>query len=254
MRNPGLFSWVFGALMLGVVTVHADSLTIIVDRSTDNSELYVAGPADTLLALFDVDPSVVPTRDGVVDYDAFSLGTWGIGDALLKHTRVTFNKEQAGFEAMSFMLHPAEDALPMQTPLDANIAIGICSALSSTERYRLNDMTGYVGYFSPQSSAASAIEVVLPAVSQSSLNVTIIDYAQNASSTVVQQFKPGETIRFVISPPARHGALVVSFSLFVLASLLASLWVTIQPHVAEKRLKPLFVKSHRFEDRRASGP
>ena len=142
----------------------------------------------------------------------------------------------------------------MQTPLDANIAIGICSALSSTERYRLNDMTGYVGYFSPQSSAASAIEVVLPAVSQSSLNVTIIDYAQNASSTVVQQFKPGETIRFVISPPARHGALVVSFSLFVLASLLASLWVTIQPHVAEKRLKPLFVKSHRFEDRRASGP
>ena len=247
MRKHGVFSWIIGVLlplMFGVVAARADSLTIILDRSTNSSELYVAGPAETLLALFDVDRAVIPMQDGVVDYSAFALGTWGIGDALLQNTRVTFDNAPSGFEAMSFMLHPSEDALPLQTPFDANMAIGICSALSSPERYALEEMTGYVGYFSDQTSSASTIEVVLPSVSRTSLNISGVDYMQGGALTFVRRFEPGEPIRFVIPPPGNSFRLNIPLVLLALVSVFAAAWKINHRSFVEHCLRQLFAKHH----------
>ncbi|MEL7164662.1 MAG: hypothetical protein AAGL96_04240 [Pseudomonadota bacterium] len=163
------------ALLLLAQTAVARDMTLVIQRLDDSTEIYVSADAPTLFTAFAADTDVVPSNGAFVDFDAFFEGTWGVGDALLTSTDVTIAGKDAGFEAMSFMLHPATEKLPLRTRIDGMIAMSVCNTIEPGARYLLNDLQAYVGYFSDHGSADAAIEFRLPTTTHGEITLQVYD-------------------------------------------------------------------------------
>lgn len=200
---------------LCVPALQARDLTLIVQRAGDSTELYISAPAPVLFEVFGADEAIVPSQSGYVDFAAFYEGTWPIGDALIERTGFAANGTDLGFEGMSFMLHPNTDALPFDTPLDGMIAISVCNVIPGTDRYQMQDLLGYVGYFSEVNTTNKAIDVTLSAPLKRALEVKVIDVTGRHSETTRFEFKAGETVALSVAPAQAQvglnwGALLLS--------------------------------------------
>ncbi|MEP5759924.1 MAG: hypothetical protein ABJ327_11590 [Litoreibacter sp.] len=156
--------------------VQADDLTVVVHRGDDWTELYFAADALTLFNVFDVAPSALTGDSDKVDFGELRTGTAWLGDRLVLDTDISFGKNPVLFEAMSFMVHPVEAKLPITSPYEAMVAIGVCNGPEAGTYVSISDLYSYVGYFVDQSSADGAIEIDFPTSQQDPLSIKIYDY------------------------------------------------------------------------------
>lgn len=178
-------------------------MSLLIQRLDDGTELYVSADAPALFDLFATDPKTVPMRGDFIHFDAFFDGTWGIGDALLSQAAVTIDGSDAGFQAMSFMLHPKTEALPLRTRMDGMIAIGVCNTVPRGARLRLSEMQAYVGYYADRGSDASPIKIRLPRTDHAALSLQIYDIAPSGDvRAYTVSIAPDEAIILDLSPPS----------------------------------------------------
>ncbi|MEM6407018.1 MAG: hypothetical protein AAF700_01230 [Pseudomonadota bacterium] len=154
----------------------AQDITVLVQRDVDWTELYFSAEATTLFDVFDVAPETFSGHQDQVDFGIFRRGTAWIGDLFLSEATVTIRASDADFEAMSFMAHPMEDKLPMSTPLEALIAIGVCNGPEDGTLVSLSDLQGYVGFFSDVASDGEPIRISLPQSWEGTLDVRVLDF------------------------------------------------------------------------------
>ncbi|MEL7097870.1 MAG: hypothetical protein AAGM84_03490 [Pseudomonadota bacterium] len=165
--------------LASVLPAASAELTVIVNRSDAGTEVYLSAPAPDLFTLTATSPDVVPGGGGAVDIAAFSQGTWEIGDALFANSRLEIGGAAAPLEAMSFMLHAASEAMPMDTPLDALMAIELCNVAEPGQTQDWDALVGYVGYFTPRVAAGDTITLDLPL--QTEVTARVIDAATDGT-------------------------------------------------------------------------
>lgn len=199
-----LFKFIAGicaSLVLFAQSAWADDISLVLHRMVGGTEIYLSGDAETILSVFDVAEDVVPATNGFIDFDAFAHGTWTIGDTLMEKAAVTVNGAPTDFEAMSFMLHPNSDPMPLRTPLDGMIAIGVCNAVPEEAQLSLSDLRAYVGYFAQVDTTESAVNINLPATATTPLSIQIYDFGPDGHREAYSLYlKPGDSIELAISP------------------------------------------------------
>lgn len=135
-----------GAIRAAASDASPVALTVIVDRVGDRVELYVGGGAVDVFALFGSDGREIVGPGGVVPFDALRLGTADLADALVGRASAQADGSAVRFEAMSMMVHPAQDAPRFETPLDGLIAIAVCTVPDPDQPPRLADLDAYAGF------------------------------------------------------------------------------------------------------------
>ncbi|MEL7092579.1 MAG: hypothetical protein AAFN94_12670 [Pseudomonadota bacterium] len=193
-------------------------MTLVIQRLEHSTEIYVSADAPTLFTAFAADPTVVPMTGPHIDFDAFFEGTWDVGDALLADTDVTIAGSDAGFEAMSFMLHPISEKLPLRTRIDGMVAMSVCNTIEPGAQYLLDDLQAYVGYFSDHGSDDSAIEFRLPETPHAEIVLQVYDITPEGFIHEYQRtIAAGEPISFDLpAQPNLNLALLSSVGLMFL--------------------------------------
>ncbi|MEM6890105.1 MAG: hypothetical protein AAF636_18505 [Pseudomonadota bacterium] len=203
-------------------------MTILLNRTDVGTEIYFSSDAETMLRAFGAPEGLIPQRGAFIDYVAFQDGTWGIGDRLLEQVRLEIDGSPAAFEAMSFMLHPTEEAIDLRDPVDGMIAIGVCNVIPETARVALESVQSYVGYFAHEDSRGSVIELSFPPTSDLALTVKVRDFVSGSpDKAYAVQFNPGDRIHLRLLPerPVLRESILYRHSLLV-ASLLLSMSLT----------------------------
>ncbi|MEM9139021.1 MAG: hypothetical protein AAGB15_04265 [Pseudomonadota bacterium] len=161
------------ALTLGGAQAYAADLEIVIDRHEDAIELFVATPASNFGPIFGATPAGLANSDGLVEIDPLRQGTWAIGDALFRDTNATTGDEPVVFEAMSFMVHPVEDRVPMTDPLEAVLAVSVCTVDLPGQVFALDRLFGYAGFIAYTGRAGDALSVDFAETGRGTLDVSV---------------------------------------------------------------------------------
>ncbi len=156
-------------------------LQIVVERSEGYVELYLSTPAASLVELFDLPPQKLVGSDGNVNFDHLRLGTAHIGDRLFERVRSQAGGTDIKFEAMSLMLHPISEKLPLNNALDGAIAIGVCNT-PTPEHRGLSRLQAYTGLIVDTEKFAETISLKLPNSSEKTWTVIVRDHVDGKLS------------------------------------------------------------------------
>lgn len=155
---------------------HDGRLQFVIDRADDYVELYFSAPAETVVDVFGLPPRSLVEADGSVDFDRLRLGTADIGDELFSRVRSSIDGTDVTFEAMSLMVHPIEDKLPLSNPIEGIIAIGVCTTENSETPVGLSQLQAYSGFIASTQNDDGTISVQLPNGGKKVLTVLVRDH------------------------------------------------------------------------------
>lgn len=193
------------AFLLSAPAVKARDIGVILHRTENGTELFLAGQAQTILAVFDATDGVIPMTGHHVDFEAFRSGTWEIGNTLLEKSVFAIDEQPAGFEAMSFMLHPSTESLSFRTPMDGMIAIGVCNSAQADAKYNLNELMAYVGYYSTLNAINAPVVLKLPKTLSHNLTIEVSDFGPDGQSLhYVMELQAGEDQLSIEQDNSRH--------------------------------------------------
>ncbi|MEL6235039.1 MAG: hypothetical protein AAFR46_11570 [Pseudomonadota bacterium] len=151
-------------------------IEIVIDRGPGTIELYMGMNAALMSEAFGLPPEALTDASGTVPFDDLRMGTWDIGDRMLASVGARIDAAPAGFEAMSLMVHPGDRRLPFLTPLDAMMAIAVCSVPTPETAPLLADLHAYVGYIAYPENAHAALSLALPQMGRAPLVITVRDH------------------------------------------------------------------------------
>ncbi|MEM1048706.1 MAG: hypothetical protein AAGL24_21315 [Pseudomonadota bacterium] len=168
-------------------------LRMVVERGDGYVELYFSTPASTLADLFGLPPQSLAGPDGTVNFDRLRLGTANIGDQLFEDVVSRAGGAQIDFEAMSLMVHPIDDTLPLNDPVDGVLAISVCNAEDPEAPLGLSGLQAYSGFFASTANHAETISLTLPNASGRTWTVLVRDHVNGdfQSEYVVSISKDG---------------------------------------------------------------
>lgn len=152
-------------------------LEMVVDRSDGHVEVYFSTPATTLFDLFGLPPQAIAGRDGTVDFNRMRLGTADIGDELFDKVESRIASVETQLKAMSVMVHPIGDKMPLNTALDGIIAISVCVAENPAQPPTLAQLQAYSGFVVTTDEHTSTVSMKMPNPVATSWRVSVRDYA-----------------------------------------------------------------------------
>lgn len=157
-------------------------VAILSYRLDGASELYFSARADVLFALFDTSPMLPGQQGNLIDFGELSQGTFDAGDVLIEKTQIEIGLGPAGFEAMSLMFHPLEDKLPIETPLDAMISIGVCNGPPVGTLVALQDLKSYVGFFTDIGELDEPLQITFPGSHYTTQRFRVLEFGPNGKT------------------------------------------------------------------------
>jgi hypothetical protein len=162
------------AALLVPAQAGAGDLSLVLDRRAGAVELYLAGPTGDVLALFGAEAD----DGGGIDPDRWRLtGSFDFGDALLSGASVRIGGEPAVFEAMSVMVHPKSDPLPLRSPFDGLVAIAVCTASGDDSSLPISRTRLYAGYIAYTGATDGAIHLALPRPLARQISLIVRDHS-----------------------------------------------------------------------------
>ena len=215
-----VFTLLLNCLASGAFAKVADVI-IVIQRTAGATELYLSARADVLFELMGVTPAMFVGPDNMVDFATLQNGTSVAGDSLLLRTQIMIKEIDAGFEAMSLMAHPLSDKLPMTTPTEAMIAIGVCTGPPAGTFMALSALQAYVGYFTDVDSDGVAITLWFEAAPAGPYTFTVHEYDGGGHSRTYVQTLTGTGMLVLDSTPS-HKLAPWAFLLFGLIAALAA--------------------------------
>ncbi|MEM6620735.1 MAG: hypothetical protein AAF674_00780 [Pseudomonadota bacterium] len=171
----GFLAGAWGLMAAAAPAVAAD-LDVVIDRYDDSIEVYFTTRADRLVQTFALDPRHLTDAEGRVHFSELRSGTWDIGDALISEAPSSIDGTPITMEAMSLMVHPLDEALPMTTPFEAMTAVGVCTAEDPLTPPGLADLQGYVGFIAYVDDSHGALTIDLPQTGVGVTEVSIRDF------------------------------------------------------------------------------
>jgi hypothetical protein len=200
MKTP-LAALVIAALFASRATgAGAGDLSLVLDRRENAVELYLAGLAPLVLALFGGLPA---GEQGAVDPDRWRVaGSFDFADALIAGTSVRIGGAADRFEAMSAMLHPESDPLPLHSPLDGMIAIAVCTAPDAGNAFALEESRLYLGYIAYAGDTGGEIDLGFAAPLGQALSIEVRDHADGELLAVYRlELEEGSASLFLRGAP-----------------------------------------------------
>ncbi|MEL6700973.1 MAG: hypothetical protein AAFO58_04740, partial [Pseudomonadota bacterium] len=138
-------------------------LSLIIDRRETSIEVFARIPAAILRPVFATDPAGLAGPDGRVWFGALrETGTFDFGDAMISEVAFKADGAKAPFEAMSVMVHPADNTLSFDDPIDGNIAMSVCGVADPVIPPTIDELTLYAGFISYPVTADAALTLDLP--------------------------------------------------------------------------------------------
>lgn len=166
-------------LTLAPVVTQADSLgadlTVVVERGETTIEVFFAQPAENLVDVFALPPERLEDDRGIVAFEPLRLGTWLIGDDVIAGTETLVDGKPEVFEAMSLMVHPEDQKLPMYDAFDGFIAIAVCS-VEPPEDPTLDMLYSYVGYIAYPEDPDAPLAFTLPKTGRDAITVEMREF------------------------------------------------------------------------------
>ncbi|MEM9330746.1 MAG: hypothetical protein AAGA53_05440 [Pseudomonadota bacterium] len=112
-------------------------MSIILHRQDTFAEIFFLLPGEMVNGILGQKTDLIFSNNGRFPIDQFRInGNSELGQQLLRNIRATGNGENLELEAMSFMAHPDNTEFPFENPIDAVMAISIC-----TNDYKFAKMT-----------------------------------------------------------------------------------------------------------------
>lgn len=183
-------------LMIGVATPAwaGPDLRLIVDRRETSVEIFAAMDAERLPSILATDPDGLAASDGRIYLGALrETGTFDFGDHMLRGVRFSAGGEDAQLEAMSVMVHPDDQRLPFDTPLDGNIAMSVCGVDDPAEPPQISNLRLYSGFIAYPADGHAALRLTLPNSEMLEIEVvTFVDGSEESRATL--ELAPGEPI------------------------------------------------------------
>ena len=178
----------------------AADITLVVDRQPNAIELYLTMSAHLISTTFNVPDRIIAEADGTVDFEPLRMGTFDIGDALFEGVSQELGGEPVFFEAMSLMVHPKKNALPLETPLDGMISIAVCTVTPPNEPIMLHDLQLYGGYIAYVDRPMDALAISFPMLGKEALTVETRDYSGGRLNKVEQRSLSAQAPSILIAP------------------------------------------------------
>ena len=152
-------------------------IQMVVERRESSLELYISGRADLLFDMFDMPHREVADNDGLLQLRDLQSGTWQLGDRLIAGSRFSLGRQEISFEAMSLMLHPIEDRLPLRDSVDGLVAIAVCTAIDGPPRaLKLSELQAYVGLHAEVDDSQGQLVLRLAGAAPVELHADVRDF------------------------------------------------------------------------------
>lgn len=183
------------------LTASASDVTLVVERGPDTVEIFLGLPAEGLVDYFGLPPERLEDETGEVAFEPLRLGTWAIGDDVFAGVEATIGGAPAIYEAMSLMVHPEDQKLPLWNSFDGMTAIAVCS-VEPPENPTLDRLYSYVGYIAYPAAPDGALTFRLPETGRAALRFEIRDFRDGQLLRESQETVPdGGTLTLAAAPP-----------------------------------------------------
>lgn len=170
--------------MLAAEVAVAADLDIVVDRGPRTVEIFIATRGDNFVTAFGLPAERLEDRPGEVKFGPLRQGTWDLGDELLSQVDIRLDGAPVSFEAMSLMVHPLDDALPMSTPIEGHMAVAVCSVEPPADPLALSEVQGYAGYIAFVEGSMGELTLQLPETGRGALRVSVRDFVDQEGERV----------------------------------------------------------------------
>ena len=170
-------------------------VALIVDRKDGDIELFFGLPAARITDVFAAPPQILVDADGLVTFDDLREGTWDAGDDLFAGVEARLGARSVSFEAMSVMVHPIDQRVPLNDPLDGIIAVSICMAIIPGARLPLDTLYLYAGFIGYAEETDAPLEL---SFTQTGRLPSIIDVREHRDGVLIRthrvKLKDGGTL------------------------------------------------------------
>ncbi|GAA0780542.1 hypothetical protein E1180_10065 [Roseibium denhamense] len=154
----------------------APDVTIIVSSDRGFVEFFVQGPAELLVDVLGKEFSDLAGSNETIDFASFQDGTWETGDRLFDRVSATLDSQPAEFEAMSLMLHPVGEHVPFSHPVDGQLAISVCNALSREPVADLSALNLFAGFIKTDAAPDANLTLFFPEVGRQAVTLRLITF------------------------------------------------------------------------------
>ncbi len=151
----------------------AQDLRVIANRADDGIELYLGMRASDMPALLGHSASWMSDSNGHVDITPFRKGTFDQADTVFSNVQTTLDDTAVQFEAMSLMVHTDTLIPPFDTPVDAMVAMAVCTAPESDVPLHLDTLSTYAGYYAYKVDGLANLTLTFPHTGRSAIEVSI---------------------------------------------------------------------------------
>ncbi|MEM7061361.1 MAG: hypothetical protein AAF557_27605 [Pseudomonadota bacterium] len=164
-------------LTLGVMPApaFASDLDMVVYRYDDAVEVFISARADVFAAAFDMADGQLNGRDGVLQHQRLNIEARQISDVVLARSEITIGGEQSLKDPMGLVVHPLDQAVAVETPLDAVSAIAGCKVPLPDGQPDLAVLQAYFGIFIEAEDPLQTIELTFPGA-ETPLSVDVRDF------------------------------------------------------------------------------
>lgn len=149
---------------------------MVVERRDSSLELYISARADVLFDMFGLAHNEVADENGLVRLRDLQSGTWELGDRLIAGSKFTLGGNAISFEAMSLMLHPLDDRLPLRDSVDGLVAVAVCTAIDEPRALGLSELQAYIGVIAEVDDSQAALAMRLSGTPPIDLRTDVRDF------------------------------------------------------------------------------
>ncbi|MEM9732908.1 MAG: hypothetical protein AAF903_05395 [Pseudomonadota bacterium] len=181
---PSLFIFAIIALVgpslktVQALTKKTSPVQVIVNRDGGDVEVFIAMSAHLIEPLLGKDSNILFNDEGRLPIDEIrTSGSFQLADRIFDRVMWAGGKDGAEFQAMSLMAHPKSYDPPFKTPLDATMAISICTNDYTAEELVPENVQVIYGGFGGDWGEATNVNLSFPKTGREVLDVELRSYA-----------------------------------------------------------------------------
>jgi len=188
-------------------------MEMIVHRAGTGIELFWSLPGETVAEVLAADEDWLMPRGATFDPAPFrQFGAFDLADEIFAPVQATLNGADAGFEAMSLMVHPKAFTAPFDTPFTAAMAIEVCTAPDAETPLTLDKVHVYAGFYAHRVAVDGDLHIAFPQTGRSPLEV------------LIREFQDGQLLRTHAQELADGGQITLAGPQIGIAKLWARIW------------------------------
>lgn len=149
---------------------------LIVSREGDAVAVYFRMPLKDVPDLFGQELQVLMNDQGQVDFENVFEGTYEAADTLVQDIRFSLGGEEVAFEAMSMMAHQTDEPLPFSNPIEALIAMAVCSVEAPEGGLEPDQMVWIGGFYAYPVKANQDLTITFPETNRGAQDFSVMSF------------------------------------------------------------------------------